>query len=163
MPPFRVSSKTLAAAVVAIVGARIATFVPLSASVPAVVMVDEPATAFPASGEILSTDVVRRDPVRALVRRPRPVAVVPNVARSLRIPVALDPLVVGAGLARHAVRARRWRFANANPEGNLRMGRRGGREKQSRDGERPKKFSHGGTECNWQASVCFLMTHELRR
>src|ERR1700730_7030778 len=85
-----------AAAVVAIVGARVATCVPLRASVPAMVMGDDAAIAFPATGEIPSIDVVRVDPVRAFIRRPRPVTVVPRVARSLRILVALDPHVVGA-------------------------------------------------------------------
>jgi hypothetical protein len=132
----------LAAAVVAVGGARIATFVPLFASVPAMVMGDVAATAFPATGEILSIDVVRRDPVRALIRWPRPVAVVPRVVRSLRILVALDPNVVGAGLGRHAVRARRWRFANANPEVDLRLGRRGGEEQQCGDNECLTKSSH---------------------
>src|ERR1700676_5170466 len=123
-------------------GARIATFVSLVASVPAMVMGDVAATAFPATGEILSIHVVRRDPVRTLVRRPRPVGVVPSVARSLRILVALDPDIVGAGPGRHAVCARRRRFADANAKVYLRMGRRGRGEEQCRDSECPKKFSH---------------------
>src|SRR5689334_10069949 len=106
-----VSSLGLAAAIIVIVRASIATLVPAAASVPAMVMGDGAATAFPPAGEILSVDVVRLDPVRPLIRGSRPVAVVPRVARSLRIPVALDPRIVGAGLPRHAVRARRWWFA----------------------------------------------------
>src|SRR5450759_4418759 len=137
VPPEHAPS-CLAAAAAATIGARIPAFVPLTASVPGRVMGDEAATAFPPAGEILSTDVVRLDPVRALVRRPRPVAVVPHVARSLRIPVALDPEIVRAGLRRHAVRARRWRLANANTERNLRMGRRGRGEEHCRDSERLK-------------------------
>lgn len=141
----RPSRLAAAAAAAATIGARIPAFVTLTASVPAMVMGDDAATAFPPAGEILSTDVVRLDPVRALVRRPRLVAVVPDVARSLRIPVAFDPHIVRAGLARHAVRARRWRLANANAEGNLRMGRRAGGEEQCRDSECLKKFSHEAT------------------
>ena len=98
------------------------TLVALSGSVPSMVMDEVAAIAFPLTGEISSTDVVRCDPVRALIWRPRPVAVVPLVARSFRIPVALDPHIVGAGLCRHAVRTRRWRLANANAERDLRMG-----------------------------------------
>ena len=110
-----------------------------------------------------STDVVRLDPVRALVRRPRPVAVVPHVARSLRIPVALDPEIVRAGLRRHAVRARRWRLANANAERNLRMGRRGRGEEHCRDSECLKKSSHNRTVMDWQAGVCFLLHMSFSR
>src|SRR5580704_18856061 len=122
----------LAAAVVAVGGARIATFVPLWGSVPAMVMGDVAATAFPATSEILSIDVVRRDPIRAVIRRARPVAVVPRVVRSLRILVALDPRIVGAGLGRHAVRAWGRRGTDADAKVYLRMGRRGGDDEQCR-------------------------------
>ena len=156
-----VSPRALAAAVVAIVGARSATLVPLSASVPAMVMVDVAAIAFPLTGVILSTDVVRLDPVRALIRRPRPVAVVPRVARSLRIPIALDPHIVGAGLARDAVRARRWRLANANAEGHLRRGRRGRGEEQCRDSECLKDSFHEATLRHLVSPRLFLIAHRL--
>src|SRR5258708_6208442 len=108
----------------------VTTFVPLATSVPAMVMGEVAAAAFPAALEKLAADVVGRDPVRALIRRPRPVAVVPPVVPSLRIPVTLDPEVVGARFGRHAVRARRWRWTNANSEGNLCVSHRGGGEEQ---------------------------------
>jgi hypothetical protein len=127
-----------AAVVVGRVGGGCATFVPLFASIPAMVMGHVAAVAFPPTDEILSTNVVGIDPVRALIRRPRPIAVVPDVARSLRVPVALDPRVIRAGLTRHAVRARCRRFANANAEGDLRMGRRCGSQEQYRDRDCPK-------------------------
>jgi hypothetical protein len=133
----------LTPAVVAII-ASIATFVPLPASVPPMVMADVAASALPATGEILSIDVVRHDPVRALVRRPRPVAVVPSVMRSLRILVALDPDIVGAGASGHTVRTRPWRFADVDTDGYLCMGRGSGSEKQCRDRERVKQLSHVG-------------------
>jgi hypothetical protein len=83
--------------IIPIIQARFATFVALLASVPVMVVVHIPAIAFLATGVILSTVVVRLHAVRALIRRPRPVAVVPLVARSLRIPVPLDPLIIGSG------------------------------------------------------------------
>ena len=119
------------AVIVAIVGvgARIVTFVPLWAPVPAMVMGQVAALAFPATLEILSADVIRRDPVRAFIRRPRPVAVVPPIVSSLRILVTLDPEIVRAGLARYVIRARRRRWADVNSKGNLCMSHRGRSEK----------------------------------
>lgn len=82
---------------------RLATFVPLFGLIPPMVMSDIAAAAFPLAREIPSTDIVRLDPVRAFIRRPRPVAVVPLVVLSLRIPVPLDPYEGGPWLGRHAV------------------------------------------------------------
>jgi hypothetical protein len=55
------------------------------------VMVDVAAIAFPATGVVLASGVIRLDPVRALIRWTRPVAVVPQVVPTLRILIALDP------------------------------------------------------------------------
>ena len=117
IPPGQCAGHSLRLAVIVAivgVGARIVTFVPLWAPVPAMVMGQVAALAFPATLEILSADVIRRDPVRAFIRRPRPVAVVPPIVSSLRIPVALDPEIVWARLGRHAVDARRRRFTNTD-------------------------------------------------
>ena len=104
-------------------------FVLLFVFVPVVVMVDVAAMAFPATGVISSIGVVRSDPVRAFIRRPCPVAVMPPVVLALRIPVAIDPQVAGGGLARHHDHARRWWWcANVNVDGDLRMDRRAGNE-----------------------------------
>jgi len=121
MPP---SGLRLAALVVVIVAVRTVMFVPMFVVIPVMVVGEVAVPAFPPTGEILSTVVIGRDPVGALKRCPCPVAVVPSVVRSLRIPVALDPLIARAGLAWHVVGARRWRFANANADGNLRLSRR---------------------------------------
>jgi hypothetical protein len=106
-----------------VVAARIASFVALFTAIPSVIVSDVAASAFPATGEIVPICVVRRDPICALVRRTRPIAVVPRVVGSLRILVALDPDVIGCGWGRHAVRAWSRRFADANPKVDLR-GRR---------------------------------------
>lgn len=121
---------------------RFAAFVAPSFPVPSMVVADDAATAFPATGEILSTDVVRRHPVRTCVRRPRPVTVVPLVLLPLRKPVTLDPHIVGAWTGRHAVRTRCRRLADANVEGNLRMGCRCRKEEQPRDRKRSKQCFH---------------------
>src|SRR5215831_42973 len=63
-------------------------------------------------------------PVRSVVRRTRPVAVVPAVLVPLRIPTSLDPNVIGTGLRGHVIRARRRRrCAELNAERNLRTRR----------------------------------------
>src|SRR5205823_440387 len=59
---------TIVAAIVPIVRPRLATFVPLSASVPAVVVRNIAASPFPLPAKILSTFVIGIDPVRALTR-----------------------------------------------------------------------------------------------
>ena len=107
-------------------------FVALVTSVPVMVMVHVAAPTFPATGVILSTDVVRRNPIRARIRWPRPVAVVPLVVPGLRIPVALDPVIVGTGLGRHAVGALRGWVTNGNAEVDLCVCRCG-RGDQERD------------------------------
>src|SRR5579871_5630542 len=94
--------------------------VALLAGIPAMVVRDVAAAAFPAPGVILSAGVIRLDPIRAGVWRPGPVAVVPRVLRTLRILIALDPDVVGARPRRHDVGVRRRRFADVDAEGDLR-------------------------------------------
>lgn len=128
-----------AATVVAIVTA---TFVALAVSVPAMVMDDVAAIAFPLTGKILSTAVVRIDPVRARVRGPRPVPVVPYVPPSLRVLITLNPHIVWAGLRRDPISTFSRRWPNANTEGDLRLSNRRGREEQCRDSDCLKKFSH---------------------
>jgi len=125
------------------------------------VVVDEAAIAFPPTRVILSTYVVRIHPVRALVRRPRPVAVMPRITRALGIPITLDPLIVRAGASRHAIRAWRWRLTNANSEGNLRIGRGRGSEEQRRDSECLKEFSHTATMMQSVGQGLFPIAHEL--
>ncbi|SRR5580765_3414566 len=100
----------------AVVPSIVPAVVPSVVPVPSMVMGDVAAPAFPPPGEVPAVDVVRRDPVRALIWRPRPVAVVPHIARSHGVVVALDPDVVGTGLGWNAVRARRRRLADADAE-----------------------------------------------
>ena len=52
---------------------------------------------------------VRLYPIRPLVRRARPVAVVPDPTASDGIPIAFDPFVAGARIGRDPVIARRRR------------------------------------------------------
>jgi hypothetical protein len=94
-----------------VIVAPIAMFIALSTSIPAMVMLDVPTGTLPSAGKISSTGVIRRDPICTLIGGTRPVPVMPCVVRSLGIPVALDPFVVGARLSRHTVPPRRRRLA----------------------------------------------------
>src|SRR4029077_12366449 len=89
--------------------------------VPAVIVMDIASGAFPVAGVVLVALVVRRHPIRIGIRGVRPVAVVPPILTVRRgVPIAFDPLVVGSGLRRDAVRARRRRrLAHTDVERNL--------------------------------------------
>src|SRR5260370_609165 len=96
--------------------------IPPLAAVPAMIVRDGAARPFPPSSVVPSTVVVRLDPVRAGIRRPRPVAVVPHVTASGGVVIALDPDILRTRARRHHVRARRRRRADANAERHLRVG-----------------------------------------
>src|SRR5215475_14112142 len=108
---------------VAIIFSTFMTAVALPASIPLMVVVDGATRTLPASFEVLAAIVIRSSPVRALIRRSRPVAAMPNPASIPWIPVALDPFVIGAGLRRHTKRPRRRRgLADADAETHLCVG-----------------------------------------
>jgi hypothetical protein len=52
--------------------------------------------------------------------------IVPDIVSAHGAPIALDPLIADARIGGHAVVPRRRRFANANAEGDLRIGERCG-------------------------------------
>jgi hypothetical protein len=153
-------SSCLAVVVVVPVGRRIVMFVPLLVLVPAMVLGQVAATVLPATGVVVSTDMVGLDPVGAALRRARPVAVVPLVMRTLRIPITLNPPIVGARPGCDVVRARcRW-CANLNAEGNLRLDRRCGDEERCGDGECLKQSFHDSTLGHLVSRRVFPIAHE---
>ena len=77
--------------------------------VPAMVVMNIAPLAFPMTRVVLAALVVGRHPIRLRIGRVRPVAVVPTIPTVFRVPVAIDPDIVGTGLWWHAVRARRRR------------------------------------------------------
>src|SRR5204862_851589 len=79
---------------------------PIVVAVPAMVVTEVAARRAPVAFVETAAFPVRLHPVRAGVRRTRPVAVMPIPAIAARIPVAFDPLVIGAGARGHAIRAR---------------------------------------------------------
>jgi hypothetical protein len=78
------------------------------------------AIAFPVSWEEALSVVMRSHPKRAAIRRTSPVASMPFVMVSHRIPIALDPGEVGTGTAWHGVtHAWRRRRPNSDPYGYI--------------------------------------------
>jgi len=97
------------AVVVMIVMILPAAAVVIAVAVPAVIVVEAAARAVPITGVETFAVMARADPARALVRRLRPVAVMPNVVAADRVPIALDPEISWTGFHRtHSVDAR-WR------------------------------------------------------
>src|ERR1051326_1148462 len=94
--------------------------VPLATAIPSVVVIVMAARCVPVPFEVASGLPVRLDPVRGGERWPRPIAIVPEPASVAWIPVALNPLILRAGLRRDPIDARwrRWR-AEGKTERNL--------------------------------------------
>jgi hypothetical protein len=126
-----------------------ATIVPLFFSVPTMIVGDHSAIAIPMTVVVLSADVVRLNPVRALIRWPRPIAVVPAIVAIvwileaidphivvLGILVPLDPHIVGAGARRHTVRAGRWGLSHKTAERKLGTGPWHRAKEHDNDGQR---------------------------
>src|SRR5215467_7334656 len=80
--------------------------IPLPLAIRMVIVIEPAARARPVATDVHAARVVRRHPVRAGVRRAGPVPVVPEIAPSLRIPVAFDPHELRTGARRDAVDAR---------------------------------------------------------
>ena len=108
---------TVAPIVVAIVVAVVA----VSASaVPAMIVPGLPSIAFPITRYVMITIVTRRLPACPQVWRTGPVAVVPPVAVSHRIPVTRYPGIIGTGTSRlNSQYTDRRRRAYSYPDGNL--------------------------------------------
>src|SRR4051794_17596250 len=114
-------------------------------AIPVMIVIVVAARRVPVSFVVTAASPIRLDPRGIREWRLRPVPVVPLVvaALSLRIPVALDPLIGRAGRRPHAIRPRRrWRHADGDAERNLRLRRRRGNEQQTQDGWKCEQVSH---------------------
>lgn len=125
-----------------IVAAIAPAFVPLSASVPTMVVVEPAAIAFPIAGNEPPPVVIGLNPVPAREGRSRPVARVPHPASADRIPVAVDPHEIGTWLRRHARWTQPWRRPDRDAERNLSAGRRCGSKEQGEYDERLQEVLH---------------------
>src|SRR4051812_18228819 len=93
-------------------------------AIPVVIVIVVAARRVPVSFVVTAASPIRLDPIGIREWRLRPVPVVPLVvaALSLRIPVALDPLIGRPGRRRHAIRPRRRRrHADGDAERHLRV------------------------------------------
>src|SRR5262249_11943266 len=106
--------------------------IPMTAvMLPVFVFLPLPTAVLPIPRIVVVLIVARSHPVAALVGRTRPVADVPDVARTSRIPISRHPCVAGSwarwGLVSDHRRRRRRveiaRDANAYTDGNVRLGK----------------------------------------
>jgi hypothetical protein len=133
-----------------------ATLVPHFFAVPTMIVDDHAAGAVPMTVVVLFARVVRLNPVCALIRRPRPIPLVPTVVALLGIlialdphivvlrkVIALDPHVVGTGARRNARGTGRWRLTDADAERELGMCAWDRAQDYHKDGQRlQERFPH---------------------
>ena len=78
-------------------------------AIPVMVVLHAAALAVPVSDEVAPSVVAGSNPSRSRVRHSRPITVMPFVVISDRVPVAVDPSIIGAGTDRtDAQHAGRW-------------------------------------------------------
>jgi hypothetical protein len=87
------------------------TIVAVPVAVPVVIVGSPSAISFPVAFEKTVAVVMGSNPMRAGVRCPRPISVMPFVVVSHRIPVAFDPQEIGSWVRRQNAHlaGRRWR------------------------------------------------------
>lgn len=91
--------------------------VAIMSSIPAMIVVEPAVITIPVTVEEALSIVTRTHPARAGIGRPGPVAVMPSVVWPGRIPVTIDPDVVGPGTrGQDANDARRRRRSNPDPD-----------------------------------------------
>src|SRR5215468_431349 len=88
--------------------------------IPTMIVCEPPVRAIPVAFDVPTVIVVRRYPVRAFVRRARPITVVPEIVAGLRIPVPFDPREFGSRPSGHDIGTRRRGRADLDTEGDLR-------------------------------------------
>jgi hypothetical protein len=90
--------------------------------IPLVVMFEASSIAFPVTLKIEAAIVARSHPVCASIRGKSPIALVPTIVSVYRIPVTVDPNVVGPRTRRRYVHdPGSGRRANSNANTNLRV------------------------------------------
>src|SRR5262245_43017969 len=99
-------------------------FRPLLVALPQMIVCESPARTVPVAVDVPTVIVVRRHPLRAFVRRARPITVVPEIVAGLRIPIPFDPRELGPGPSGHDIGTRRRGRADLDTERDLRERRR---------------------------------------
>jgi len=112
--------------------------------VPVVTMFESAPISFPVAIVELVALIARPDPASAIIGRACPIPFVPAIVTVYRVPVSIDPDVVGTWPWRPlAQNPRRWRRTNPNAEGNLRMTRWHSAKQQDCKNSGSEHFSHG--------------------
>ena len=111
----------MVAAVVMLVMIAPTVAVSVVVSVPVVIVFKAAAITVPIADKIPIFVIVRPNPASARIGRKRPIARVPSVVPSLRIPIALDPHKFRPrGRWKDSDHARRWRRTDRDSDGDLR-------------------------------------------
>jgi hypothetical protein len=101
--------------------------------VPTMIVLDAAAGAFPITGKVARSIVMRRYPVGSGIRRPAPIPGMPSPLVPHRIPIAIDPKKVGAGSHRpHSNYARRRRRPDLDSDGYLSEGQANAQQQQGK-------------------------------
>ena len=88
--------------------------------IPMVVVLAAAALAIPIAFEKSLSIMMGRHPMRRFIRRTAPISIVPPISVSNRIPVAIDPKIIGSGTGRnHSHYTRRRRRSNSHSDRNL--------------------------------------------
>jgi hypothetical protein len=107
-------------AIVVVIMILPAATVVIAVAVPVMIVVDAAAWTIPITVEVTISVVAGVDPAGAFIRRLRPIAAMPNVTATHRIPVAFHPDKVGTRFGRTNGVYARWRgCADLNADGNL--------------------------------------------
>jgi len=95
--------------------------IPIAVVIPPVIVLEPAAIAIPIPREELSTLITRPDPGRARIRWTGPIPVMPPVAVSDRVPIAIHPKVIRPrGTWPGVYDARRGRWPDSHANRNLR-------------------------------------------
>src|ERR1700693_5080830 len=89
--------------------------------IPMVVVLAAAALAIPIAFKKALSVMMGRHPMRRCIGRTAPISVVPSIAVSGDIPVAIDPKIIGTGAGGNdSDHTRRWRRSDAYSDRNLR-------------------------------------------
>jgi hypothetical protein len=95
-----VVATVVVSAIIVVVVVTVMVIVAEAVMVPAMVMLEAAVWTIPITHEVVPTFPAGTYPMRSSIRRARPIAIVPEVAPPCRIPITVDPKIIGAGAQR---------------------------------------------------------------
>jgi hypothetical protein len=119
-------------------------------AVPAVIVLEATAVTIPVTAVELATFIARANPGGACVRRTGPVAFVPTVTTAVRIPISINPVVVGPWRHRphpNHTGPRRWTDSDAHSDLRRAEGWRTGKQHAGKKCRSEKLPHHAHTMC----------------